>query len=306
MQGTPSLHPAQIRSKEHLLLLESFTHWLRTLEYAGGTVYASTHYVRDFMVFLESRGVERVAEISSSMVTEYYRYLGRRSNKRQAGALTSNYIASNISALKRFARYLQVSGRPSFEIPVKPAGEKDTTRVVLTRKEIASLYRATGNDALGMRDRAMLGVYYGCGLRRNEGIRMDAADVMIKQRLVYVRHGKGYRQRYVPMSESVADDIEGYIQSGRIELQAAGSGNPALFVSIRGSRLCGMSMMNRLVRLKHQAGIDKPVCLHTLRHSIATHLLQSGMSLESVSRFLGHSSLESTQIYTHVANEQEE
>lgn len=67
-----------------------------------------------------------------------------------------------------------------------------------------------------------------------------------------------------------------------------------------------MSMMNRLMRLKHLAGIDKPVCLHTLRHSIATHLLQSGMSLESVSRFLGHSSLESTQIYTHVANEQEE
>jgi len=62
-----------------------------------------------------------------------------------------------------------------------------------------------------------------------------------------------------------------------------------------------MSMMNRLMRLKHLAGIDKPVCLHTLRHSIATHLLQSGMSLESVSRFLGHSSLESTQIYTHLS-----
>jgi len=306
MQDTPLLHNVPIRSKEHLLLLESFTHWLRTLEYAAGTVYVSTHYVRDFMVFLESLGVVRATEIPSSLVMEYYRYLSRRSNKRQDGALTSNYIASNISALKRFVRYLQISGRKSFEIAIKPAGEKGTTRLVLTRREIASLYRATGNDNLGVRDRAMLGIYYGCGLRRNEGIRLDAVDVMIRQRLVYVRHGKGCRQRYVPMSEVVADAIEEYVQSARIELQATGSVNPALFLSIRGSRLCGMSMMNRLLQLKHLAGIDKPVSLHTLRHSIATHLLQSGMSLESVSRFLGHSSLESTQIYTHIANEQEE
>ena len=304
MQGTPFPHDTVIRSKDHLLLLESFRRWLRTLEYAASTVYMSVNYVRDFLIFLESQDVHRIAGISPLIVTQYYRHLQARANKRQGGGLSGNYITSNINALKRLSRYLQVSGRPSFEIPVKPSGEKDTAKVILSRGEIAALYRATTDDLLGTRDRAMLGIYYGCGLRRNEGVSLDTGDVLLKQRLVYVKKGKGYRQRYVPMSETVTDSLDEYIQTARFDLQSAGRGDPALFLSLLGRRLTGNGMINRLERLKDIAGIDKPVGLHSLRHSIATHLLQSGMSLENVSRFLGHSSLESTQIYTHLAHEQ--
>ena len=304
MQGTPFPHDTVIRSKDHLLLLESFRRWLRTLEYAASTVYMSVNYVRDFLIFLESQDVHRIEDISPLIVLGYYRYLQARTNKKRAGALSGNYITSNINALKRLSRYLQVSGRPCFEIPVKSSGEKDTARAILSRGEIAALYRATTDDLLGARDRAMLGIYYGCGLRRNEGISLDTVDVLLKQRLVYVKKGKGYRQRYVPMSETVTDSLDEYIQTARFDLQSAGRGDPALFLSLLGRRLTGNGMINRLERLKDIAGIDKPVGLHSLRHSIATHLLQSGMSLENVSRFLGHSSLESTQIYTHLAHEQ--
>jgi integrase/recombinase XerD len=303
MQGTPCFHSNAIRSRENLLLLESFFHWLKTLEYAASTIYISVNYVRDFLIFLESREVQSITDITPLLVTQYYRYLQCRTNKKQGGGLSYNYIAANINALKRFARYLQVSGRQWFEIPVKPTAEKETAKIILTQKEIVALYRATENDLLGTRDRAMLGIYYGCGLRRSEGISLDTGDVLLKQRLVYVKKGKGYRQRYVPMSETVTGDLEQYIQSARLELQATDQSNPALFLSIRGHRLTGNGMVNRLERLKNTAGIDKPVGLHSLRHSIATHLLQSGMPLESVSRFLGHSSLESTQIYTHLVYE---
>jgi integrase/recombinase XerD len=304
MQGTPSFHSNTIRSEDNLLLLESFCRWLKTLEYAAGTVYVSVNYIRDFLIFLQDKEVQGIAGITPLIVTQYYRYLQCRANKRQDGGLSPNYITANINALRRFTRYLQVSGRQGFEIHVKPVPEKETTKVILTQKEVGRLYRATENDVLGTRDRAMLGIYYGCGLRRSEGISLDGADVLIKQRLVYVKKGKGYRQRYVPMSETVTSDLEQYILSARLRLQVTGENDPALFLSIHGRRLTGTGMINRLEKLKNTAGIDKPIGLHTLRHSIATHLIQSGMSLESVSRFLGHGSLESTQLYTHLAHEQ--
>ena len=158
---------------------------------------------------------------------------------------------------------------------------------------------------MGLRDRAMMAVYYGCGLRRNEGVSLDVSDVLIKEKLLYVQKGKGYRERYVPMSEAVKEDLENYIHVGRNCLLTYGPQikEQALFLSIRGKRMDGNSLIMRLKELVKVARINKSIGLHTLRHSIATHLLQSGMALENVSRFLGHQSLESTQIYTHMVNE---
>ena len=155
---------------------------------------------------------------------------------------------------------------------------------------------------LGLRDRAMLAVYYGCGLRRSEGISLDVSDVLIKEKLLYVQKGKGYRERYVPMSEAVKESLENYINVARSSfLSCELMKQQALLLSFRGRRMDGNSLIMRLKALVKGASINKAVGLHTLRHSIATHLLQSGMRLESVSRFLGHQSLESTQIYTHLA-----
>jgi len=303
MQGTPFPHGTVIRSKDYLLLLESFRRWLSTLEYAPGTVYVSVNYVRDFLIFLESRQ-ESAREITPAIVQQYCRHLQSRANKRRGGALSANYITSNLNALRRLSRYLVVSGHPGLEVPPAPPVDKEPFRAIFSVGEIAALYRAAGSDSLGARDRAMLGIYYGCGLRRNEGISLDTVDVLTRQRLVYVKKGKGYRQRYVPMSLAVAEDLEGYIRSARPQLQATDHNDPALFLSLRGRRMSGNGMIARLERLKNLAGIAKPAGLHSLRHSIATHLLKSGMALESVSHFLGHSSLESTQIYTHLAHEQ--
>ena len=152
----------------------------------------------------------------------------------------------------------------------------------------------------------MLSIYYGCGLRRSEGVNLDVKDVLLKEKLVFVRSGKGNRERYVPMGASVREDLENYIYGTREKLLSCKENNEsALFVSIKAKRLCGGQLLGCIHKLTQTARIQKSVGLHTLRHSIATHLLQSGMTLEEVSRFLGHSSLESTQIYTHIANEQE-
>lgn len=301
----------------NVVLIENFEKWLRALGYAESTVKGSVAYIHDFFFYLNSSDSNRnkiksLQAIQPNTLNQYYNHLQTRKNKRQQGGLSHNYISNNINALKRFSKYLQETGKPFFEVSIKSNPETTNAKTILTQEEIQALYKACDNSALGIRDRAMLSIYYGCGLRRSEGIYLNTADVLLKDKRVYVRKGKNYKERYVPMTEAVKNDLENYIYVAREQLQSfKPTKNEAFLLSMQVKRMHGNSLINRLQHLLIKAGIQKEACaepgrsigLHTLRHSIATHLLQSGMTLEEVSRFLGHSSLESTQIYTHLAYE---
>jgi integrase/recombinase XerD len=289
----------------NVILEGSFEKWLKTLGYADSTVYGSTRYVRDFFFYLKTRKITNLEAIGPEVLEGYYKYLQKRRNKRRTGGLSDNYIGSNFNALKRLSRYLQESGKHFFEVSVRIRPDKESPKIILTGEEVKTLYKACGSDYLGVRDKAILSIYYGSGLRRTEGISLDVRDILLKEKLIFVRKGKGYRERYVPMTGAVRDDLEQYIYQAREHIRSfKGDANPeAFFLSMQGKRMCGNHVIERIHKLVQASGINKPAGLHTLRHSIATHLLQSGMTLEEVSRFLGHSSLESTQIYTHLANE---
>lgn len=297
----------------NVILSESFEKWLKTLEYAESTVYASVSYVNDFFFYLKTNEVNKLEAIQTETLKAYHQYLQTRKNKRQSGSLSSNYITSNINALKRFSRYLQETGKGNIEIDLKPETEKANTKTILKQTEIKLLYQACGNDILGIRDRAILSVYYGCGLRRSEGISLNVSDILLKEKRVYVRKGKNYKERYVPITEAVREDLENYIYVAREQIRSFKNTKPeapdgsgqALFLSMQVNRLCGNALIKRVHKLAETSKIQKEIGVHTLRHSIATHLLQSGMTLEEVSQFLGHASLESTQIYTHIKNEEE-
>ena len=287
------------------VLTEGFEKWMQALGYAPSTVYNSAHYARDFFFYLKKQGIHDTSQISKPTLAGYYDHLQTRKNRRRGGGLSQPYIAAHFGALKCFGKYLQLTGRESFEIDITvTVGREDNDKMVLTRSEIGALYRACGNDTLGIRDRAMLGIYYGCGLRRSEGVNLDVKDILLKDKLVHVRKGKNYRERYVPMTGAVKEDLENYLEVGRQGLLSfKNKAETAFFLSYRGRRIEGNSLMARLQQLAGKTKINKTIGLHALRHSIATHLLQSGMGLEDISRFLGHSSLESTQIYTHLSAE---
>ncbi len=287
-----------------IVTIESFKKWLQTLGYAASTVYGSTNYIKDFFFYLKEIGITEIEQIQPETIKNYYQYLQIRSNKRNTGSLSNNYIVSNINALKRFSKYLQVTGKATLDIDLHLRTNPTRTKTILTPAEIKALYKACDNNYLGMRDRAILSIYYGCGLRRNEGINLDVKDILLKEKLVYVRTGKYYKERYVPITEAVKEDLEQYIYIAREKiLTFKNIKTEALFLSIQVKRIHGNSLIVRLRQLLDKTGIHKTIGLHNLRHSIATHLLQSGMTLEEVSSFLGHASLESTQIYTHIANE---
>jgi site-specific recombinase XerD len=173
---------------------------------------------------------------------------------------------------------------------------------------------------MGQRDRAIIALYYGCGLRRSEGVQLNISDIDLQRRLLFVRKAKGNKQRYVPIATKHLQDISDYIKEGREwflyhhdsnqEYYSKHNGKPlpkksetvgdAFLVTHWGGRFLQPEW--RLKYLQRKAEIEKPVTLHGLRHSIATHLLQSGMEIEEIAKFLGHASLASTQIYTHIVN----
>jgi len=156
-------------------------------------------------------------------------------------------------------------------------------------------------EAMQLRDRAMLTAFYSCALRRNEVYNLDINDIIFEKSILHVRKGKGYKERVVPITKQSLQHLENYLYDARPYF--CNDKNEAFFVTHSGKRLGGQQMLlrlNTLIQLTGNATLqNKDIHLHSLRHSIATHLLQNGMKLERIKDFLGHSSLESTQIYTH-------
>jgi integrase/recombinase XerD len=286
-------------------LHRGFVKWMKTLGYASSTVSASDRYLNDFLMWLTDNESSYADYLNSKAITDYHKYLQKRIHKiLGSGGLSNNYIISNINALKRFSRYLREHGRTPIDIDIIIEREHVKNRVVLTPKEIKLLYDSCSDDIYGVRDRAMLGIYYGCGLRKSEGLALETEDIKLRERLVYVRRGKGYKERYVPITDRVRDDLDIYMKTARRELVADRiTEEKAFFISEQRRRINGNTLIQRIHKLTAKANIPKSFGLHVLRHTIATHLLQSGMSLEEVSNFLGHASLESTQIYTHIVSE---
>jgi len=288
---------------EHFIELEKlFKDWLAALGYADTTVKTSPVQLRELFHFLEGQGIEAIQEVTQSHLQAFMAHLWGRPHQTEGGSLSESYIAKYWQTLGNFNRYLQQTQTASLALPKGQIRVEQNIKTILTQTEIKKLYQTCTDSILGIRDRAMLAVFYGCGLRRSEGIGLDVDDVLFGRGLIYVRKGKNYKERYVPMSENVATDLERYLKESRPYLLIKPTN--ALLVSGKGLRINDRTLTIRIRKLQ-QSSHDvilaaKAISLHSLRHSIATHLLQNGMKLKQIALFLGHASIESTQIYTQL------
>jgi len=302
---------------------KSFKEWLEALGYSWQGVYYMPVQVRGLLNYLERQNKTQLTDITTEAITTYYHtVLKQRKNcMRDAGTLGNKHLNKNLQALRKFTEYLRQTGK--LQIPllnIKQEEIIDNKPTVLTEEEIRQLYKATETvpekmkhakprdfyEMLNLRDKAMLSIFYGCGLRRNEGYHLNVNDIRIESSLVHVRKGKGYKERFVPISKKGMEHITTYLYDAR-PLMVRDNREEAFFLNHTGKRLGGQMFLlclQSLVRRTNDSGLQqKEIGLHTLRHSIATHLLANGMNLEKIKDFLGHSSLESTQIYTHLINE---
>jgi len=298
----------KLNNHSYRLFITNFKEWLDILGYAETTVYYLPNHLKEFLYYLENKNINNLNYITAETVKNYYQQLQQRSNTKTSGALSKSYLNKHQQALKKFKEYLQNHNHKGIQIHLKSETNPTEEKLnILTIAEVKELFNATEfshtESRFKLRDKAILTILYSCGLRRNEAVHLDTSDILFDKERVYVRKGKNYHERFVPINRKNAEILEDYIYEARPGFYQSNL-SEALFINKNGTRLQGMSYANRLkviVNATNNKNIEnKQITLHTLRHSIATHLLQNDVDLESIKTFLGHTSLESTQIYTHL------
>lgn len=251
----------------------------------------------DFARFLTGRGTSDPTQVTRSAVTLYLVALRRRG---RAPATVKRRAAAVRSFFKYLLRENVLSEDPTLDL----AAPKLPTRLpkVLTIEEIERLLAAPDlSTAQGLRDLAMLELLYGSGLRVSEVIGLNVGDVDLSTELVRCL-GKGSKERLVPVGSYAVRAVRAYQQTARPVL-AGRQMTSALFLNRRGSRLTRQGCWKLLRGHARRAGIRRPLTPHVLRHSFATHLLERGADLRAVQEMLGHATISTTQVYTHVARD---
>ena len=283
-----------MKNKYYLQLLNGFTEWLTRLNYAKETIRGRKRQLRIFLEWIEEKGINQLSEITQQDLEEYNEALHKRPIK-------SRTIEGYISVLKLVNEYLENYGEaPIIKAKLTIAKDLKKERTILSKVEVNELYEVCENNPWGMRDRIIIAIYYGCGVRCTEGTRLELRDIDFSSGLLHVRKGKNYRERYVPISEGVKKELLNWIDDG--QKWFAGEKTNILIPNSRGKVTDSGSLNKRLKLLCDKSDINKNITLHCLRHSIATHLLESGMELEKIAQFLGHVGLEATQVYTRIIN----
>jgi integrase/recombinase XerD len=266
---------------------------------AGNTVVA---YRRDLALYghyLEEVGISDPREVATGDLEAFVGWLRRRRSAAGTPYATSS-IARIVVAVRGFHRFLAREGLTAADA----AADLDTPRTArnlpkaLSLEDIERLLAApVGDEPLALRDRAMLELLYGAGLRIGELVGLDLDDLDPVERLVRVR-GKGDKERIVPYGEVAANALERWTVQGRPSRLPR---SPAVFVNARGGRLSRQGAWKIVRGHAEQVGLGSSVSPHTLRHSFATHLVDGGADVRAVQELLGHASVTTTQIYTLVS-----
>ncbi|MEM1405255.1 MAG: tyrosine-type recombinase/integrase [Bacteroidota bacterium] len=306
-----------LKSSSFNYLEHAFKEWLDILGYSAMSVYNLPHLIREFFHYLEQHGKNHITQLQTKDYQNYFHHISSRANQRRGGGLSNNYLNKHIQAIEKLIEFLDHKGTqniPALSLRQLKLNQREIT--YLTTEEIQQLYQAIDKgitesqtlkyQALYARDKAMLTIYYSCGLRKNEGVHLELNDINLDTRILHVRKGKNYKERFVPLSKTSAKHLQDYIYDHRPVLLKEKT-ESRLFIGYSGKPMQGQALYRRfkllLLTVENPTLQQKELGLHSLRHSIATHLLQAGMALQKIQRFLGHSSLESTQIYTHLVDE---
>jgi len=262
------------------------------------TVRNYTTDLLDFFNFLKAKGTGSLKEVDKYIVRDYLSWLVEQ-------GFVKASIARKLSAIRSFYRYLLREEMVSTSPVATTSSPKLDRRLpsFLAIEEMERLLEAPDlSSPVGRRDRALLELLYAAGLRVSELVSLNLGQVNLETREIRV-WGKGSKERMVLMGEPAARALSVYLSQGRPELLGK-KGGSALFLNRYGGRLPERRVQRILEKYANIAGIGKRVHPHMLRHTFATHLLDGGADLRVVQELLGHASLSSTQIYTHVTQSQ--
>ena len=291
-------------------LSDRFYQYQKRLGYVEETCNTRRLYINEFLSWLEQKGQLEIRQVQAHEIQSYYNYISERPNKSEPGVLSPKTTFGHMKTVEHLFTMLQSEG----EILINPIStlkfpypRQESERQVLTQEEISELYEVCESSW----ERSILSLAYGCGLRVGELEQINIEDVRLREKILIVPKGKGNKRRVVPMSSGVVTDLSDYYFNERIDFTYGRDYKPkddAFMLNTRGGRMREFTYNKYLKRLIERTANktikDKEISIHNLRHSIATHLIEQGIPVEQVRQFLGHSQLETTQVYTHISKQQ--
>jgi integrase/recombinase XerD len=299
----------QPRSTLYQQEAEAYRSRLITLGYSQSGIRAKYVALLEFFARLEAQGLHELKQVQPPDIIAHYQYLKKRGSCKNGMPLQPKTLHEHMWAIQFYFSGLQSQGllalNPASSIRFSyPKQAQPNQRVTLSRAEISSLYR----HSISEQERAILSLAYGCGLRSGELQGLNISDIRFRERILILPKAKGNKRRIVPMSSRIIQDLSSYFFQERPALCAGKDyqrHDPAFMLHSRGGRMRRYTYNKYLQRIIARTGNStlegKAISIHNLRHTIATHLLEKGVPLEQVRDFLGHSQLETTQIYTHIS-----
>src|SRR5690625_4694554 len=274
---------------------------------ATNTLNAYRRDLQRYVDFLANRGRKELAEASEHDGAEFIPAV--RMGTDGAAPLSASSAARCTVAVRGWHKFALLEGTVPEDVAreVRPPAQPKRLPKAISIEDVQKLLDAAcvSDNHIGLRDRAILELLYGTGARISELVGLDVDDIDLEDKdFATVRLlGKGNKERIVPVGSYALAALEAYLVRGRPVLAAAGKGNSALFLNVRGNRLSRQSAWSVISTASQRAGLESTVSPHTLRHSFATHLLAGGADIRIVQELLGHASVTTTQVYTLVTAE---
>lgn len=282
-------------------LFKGLTVNIASQNFAAGKGSMYLTYSREFVAWCEAMHIRDITEVRSQHLTTYLAYLEERPNQRRGGTLSASSIAHHLFSVRLLFDYAYASGIIGYTVPFpKFIVPERSAKDVPTPDEIRELFAVCQDP----RDKAILTLAYGCGLRRNELFWLDTADVLTHTGTLYVREGKGRKSRSIPLTNKSVAYLRSYERNHRPKLlreRTDDTPEPAYLLNHKGHRLNHNTIYKRVTELAARTEdpvlIQKNVTPHLLRHAVATHLTENGADLKWVQAFLGHGDIDSTHWY---------
>ena len=304
---TPSKQ--NLHNKTYQEQAQNYKNYLQTLGYSKATYQARYLYLKLFFSWLEDLQINQIEQVTPKNIIDYQEKLHQQKNTRTKENLSKENIYNQLRNIQSYFGYaleielLKINPASSFKFYTP---KEQNQRIIFTQNQIKELYKNTQNE----QEKTILNIAYGCGLRVGEMVKLNKKDLKLHQNRVIVESGKNNKRRLVPMSKQIVKEIKEYLKNQENQYHTANKEH--FFSNIEGNRMQKWSFNLILKKLIDKTNFGKrftrqelnKIGMHTLRHSIATHLLENGMKLEQVQTFLGHSNIETTQVYTHISTKQ--
>jgi integrase/recombinase XerD len=287
-------------------LITAFKQYLQTLGFAATTCYDYPLFIASFLKYLQQKNITQLAQLTTKHIYGYYFYAETKRSERTGQTFGTAHLNRIYGAMDKFLEFLHHTGATHTPAPLKHSIERIRKKPlqVLTTTEVQELYNAIpltfADFGFALKEqrqaavKLMLNLCYGCGLRRGEALYLKVTDINFEQKIIHLKQGKNYKDRLIPMSKKVYEGLQDFIYNHHKTFTRRKN----YLYPFGGAALAEALQM--LVQNSSQQIQNKKPTLHSLRHSIATHLLQNGMGIENIAKFLGHGTLESTKLYTHI------